>query len=67
MIPAPEVTRAERKTMEEKTKLEARYWLSDHKYIAALSDCLAVVTVDKKGKIIRVVTFGERRKENAIK
>lgn len=57
----------ERKTMEEKPKLEARYWLSDRKYIAALSDCLAVVTVDEKGEIIRVATFGERRKEDAVK
>ncbi len=53
--------------MEEKPKLEARYWLSDRKYIAALSDCLAVVTVDEKGEIIRVATFGERRKEDAVK
>ena len=56
-----------RNTMEEKPKLIARYWLNNRQYIAELSNCLAIVTTDEKGEIIRVATFGERRKEDAVK
>ena len=53
--------------MEEKPKLIAKYRLNNRQYIAELSNCLAIVTTDEKGEIIRVATFGERRKEDAVK
>ena len=46
---------------EKKPHLIARYWLSKNKYIAELTTCLAVVTTNDKGEIIRMVTFGERK------
>jgi len=36
------------------------YRLFKDKYLVVLDECLAVVTVDDNGEIIRVATFGER-------
>lgn len=39
----------------------AKHWLDKHKYIAELEDpkCLAVVTIDDSGKIVRCAIFGD--------
>lgn len=50
----------EESNKQEKPKYIAKYWLSKHKYIAELSTCIAVVTVDDNGKIIRAATFGHK-------
>lgn len=43
------------------TRLIARYWLNKYQYVAELSNCLAIVTQDKNGEIIRVATFGNKK------
>lgn len=55
-------TPAERKEGR-RMKVLARYWLSKDKALVELENCLAVVTY-KDGKIVRVATFGEKRREH---
>ena len=47
----------------DKTHLISRYWIGKNKYIAELTTCLAVVTINEKGEIIRMATFGERKEK----
>lgn len=54
---APEVTRAERESMDYKTGFK----LFDDTYLCVFDKCLVIVKVDKEGNIIRVSTFGEKK------
>lgn len=42
-------------------KYETGYRLFDDTYLCVFDECLAIAKVNKKGEIVKVITFGEKK------